>query len=497
MARSRNDEYKALGILAAGIIAIYLVYLALGALLPLVGTTAAYGVVVIAILAILFISGVGIKRVLSLKMGYGFYMLGGTYGIKTVDKLSKMKGGFWEEFAMWGLTLGVGVATYALVRGRIKKSTYLVGLVSLVLMQMFVIPYVGYGLQFVRLPGISVSQGPLALPNFSVILTNPLQMAQFSLTTIFGFAGSVVYAIAYNSGSILYSLAGFISNPTSAGAAASGINNQIPGVAPVIPGIDMPLLAGIAALAILLIVHEFSHGILARRAKVKIKQIGILLFGFIPIGGFVEPDEKAIVKLKPAPQTYIFAAGISANFLFMIIFFLLTIFFVAFVIPHAYSNGVVVTSVSKGYPAYGIIPIGAAVTSWNGNPITNISQLATASVADTPNSIVTVKTDRGTFKLKAVTSPTNSSRGLIGVSLGIKPVLDTLWGQIAYFLFSLFSLSMLLNFLVAVVNLLPIPGFDGWRIYRINIKSARFVNTFGALMILLIIVNIIPWLFYA
>ena len=55
---------------------------------------------------------------------------------------------------------------------------------------------------------------------------------------------------------------------------------------------------------------------------------------------------------------------------------------------------------------------------------------------------------------------------------------------------------MLLNFLVAVVNLLPIPGFDGWRLYKVNIKNERLVNTFAALIIILILINIIPWAFY-
>lgn len=472
--------------LALALVAVYAVYLS-----PQIGIALQAA----AVFVILLLSGVGMRKSMSFKGGYGLILLGGRAGIKTIEKLSRSKGGFWEQFAMWGLTMGLGIAAYPLVKGRIRKSTYLVGMASLVLAQLFVMPYVAYGLQFISLPGVSVSVSQFSLPDFSALL-NPFQMAQLAITTIFGFAGSAAFSIVYNSASILYSLAGYLANPTPAGAAASGITSQIPGVAPVIPGITMPLLAGILALAILLIVHEFSHGILAKRAKVRIKQIGILLFGFVPIGGFVEPDEKAIRKLKPEPQTHIFSAGIAANFLFMFIFFALTLFFVVVVAPSAYSYGVVVLSTTPGYPAHGVIPNGTAVTAWNGHNVSDIAQLEAAAASDRPNTTVAVQTSRGTYDIRAVASPSNASRGFIGVSLGYKPVLATPWAKLVYFLFTLFSLSMLLNFLVAVVNLLPIPGFDGWRIYGANIKSQRLVNTLGALIIILIVVNVIPWAFH-
>ena len=340
MAKKKYAEVKALAVLVLAIIAVYIVYLA---------SQIGVALQAVAVFVILLLSGIGIQRSMSFKGGYGLSLLGGKAGIKTITRLSKTKGNLWEQFAMWGLTMGLGIAAYPLVKGKIKKSTYAVGLVSLVLAEIFVVPYVAYGLQFIRLPGISVSATQFALPNLSALL-HPFQLVQLAITTIFGFAGSAMFSILYNSASILYSVAGFLSNPTPAGVAASGIANQIPGVAPVIPGITMPLLAGIISLAILLIVHEFSHGILAKRAKIRIKQIGLLLFGFIPIGGFVEPDEKAVVKASRETQTNIFSAGIAANFLFMIIFFALTILFVVVVAPRAYSYGVVVLSTSSGIP---------------------------------------------------------------------------------------------------------------------------------------------------
>ncbi len=487
MTRAQHAEIKSLAILILSIIAVYIAYLAsqIGIILQ-----------IIAAFVILLLCGIGIQRTMEFKGGYGLMLLGGSHGITTINKLAKNKSEFWEQFAMWGLTLGLGLATYPLLKGKIKKSTYLIGLISLVVAEVFVVPYVAYGLQFVKLPGISVSATQFSLPNLSVFL-QPFELAELIITVIFGFAGSAMFAIIYNSGSILYSVAGFLSNPTPAGAAASGIASQIPGVAPVIPGITMPLIAGIVSLAILLIVHEFSHGVLARRAKIRIKQIGILLFGFIPIGGFVEPDEKSLQKSKKEVQTNVFSAGIAANFLFMFIFFVLTLLFVIVIIPHAYSYGVVVLSTTPGYPAHGVIPNGTVITAWNGHQVSNITSLESAAASDVPNGIVTVTNNLNhTYSVMAVASPANASKGLIGVSLGYKPILDTPLAQLAYFLFTVVSLSMLLNFLVAVVNLLPIPGFDGWRIYKVNIKNERLVNTLGALIIILLVVNIIPWAFY-
>ena len=43
----------------------------------------------------------------------------------------------------------------------------------------------------------------------------------------------------------------------------------------------------------MIIIHEFSHGILARVENVKINSIGLLLFAIIP-GAFVEPDEEKL-----------------------------------------------------------------------------------------------------------------------------------------------------------------------------------------------------------
>ncbi len=468
-----------------GLAALYLIYNA-----PSLGVPLRLGMGIV----VLILSGLVIRPALGLKGGYGFSMGGSKRGIGIIDRLSKSKGRYWEVMALWGLTLGFGIFAWPLVKGRIGKRTYAFGIASLVLIYLFVLPYSAYGFSLVNIPQLSGAAGQA--PSASLLQMSPYRIAMLAITTVFGFSGLVFASIIYNSWNIIYSIAALLANPTAQGVVSSGITTQIPGVAPVIPGITIPLFAGIGALAILLIVHEFSHGVLARRAGLKIKSVGILLFGFLPLGGFVEPDEKALRRLKPDKQTGIFSAGIAANFVAMIVFFVLTLAFATYVVPHAYHYGIFVSSTQPGYPANGILHNGMRVLKWNGMNVTNVSTLASAAASDRPNSTVDLLTSAGAYAFRAVPDPNNSSRGLIGVGLSYMPIRKGLYAGSVYFLFNLFSLSLLLNFLVAVVNLLPVPGLDGWRVYMANVRNTAITRYLGALIIVMLIVNALPWIPY-
>lgn len=119
----------------------------------------------------------------------------------------------------------------------------------------------------------------------------------------------------------------------------------------VIPGLNpiIPIWYGIFALVIAIIIHEFSHGILARRVKIKIKSLGVLMC-IIPIGAFVEPDEKAMEKVSRADRSRIFASGLTTNIIFGLIF--AGIFCWGFMGSlEPVEDGVIVMSADEGYPA--------------------------------------------------------------------------------------------------------------------------------------------------
>ena len=112
-----------------------------------------------------------------------------------------------------------------------------------------------------------------------------------------------------------------------------------PAVSIVIPGVEMPgssiyipFLYGMIALATVLIVHEFSHGIQAVGEKIPIKSIGLLLFFILP-GAFVEPDEEELKKAKRSSRLRVYAAGSIANITLAVIALLL-VSLVSFGIPH-------------------------------------------------------------------------------------------------------------------------------------------------------------------
>lgn len=91
-----------------------------------------------------------------------------------------------------------------------------------------------------------------------------------------------------------------------------------------IPGINplIPIWYGILGLAIAIIIHEFSHGILARAADITVKSLG-LIFLVVPMGAFVEPDEDEMDKLTPIKRDRIYAVGPTANIILAIILVIL------------------------------------------------------------------------------------------------------------------------------------------------------------------------------
>src|SRR2546421_379119 len=88
----------------------------------------------------------------------------------------------------------------------------------------------------------------------------------------------------------------------------------LPGINPIIP-----LGYGILGLAVAIILHEFSHGILSRVANIKIRSLG-LIFLIFPIGAFVEPDEDELRALPRRERGRLYAVGPATNVLLSVLF---------------------------------------------------------------------------------------------------------------------------------------------------------------------------------
>jgi len=141
-----------------------------------------------------------------------------------------------------------------------------------------------------------------------------------------------------------------------------------------IPGINeyIPLWWGIIALAITLVVHEFSHAILCKVEGIKVKSMGLLV-ALLPIGGFAEPDEEQLLGKKPESdkeiqgsekemqtqdipkklatrreRVRVLTAGVMANFVTALIAFTLFFSLLGSISP---VGEVMITGVVPGSPA--------------------------------------------------------------------------------------------------------------------------------------------------
>ncbi len=258
-------------------------------------------------------------------------------------------------------------------------------------------------------------------------------------------------------------------------------------VSPVIPGfsvpgtaLKVPLIIGWIALFMVVVIHEFMHGVICRANDVPVKSSGIAIFG--PIGGaFVEPDEKALVKKDVTVQYAMYAAGPFSNIVTGMLFFVISAFLVIPLLMYmTIPAGVEVSSVTPNYPAANASVVeGTLVNSVNGVTITTYEEFSKQLDSVKPGDTVNLKTDKGDYSIKTMQNPTDaaSTKGFLGVNL--KPRRDPkvsgelfsgLLSSLTWFkelLYWLFLLSLGLG----LANLLPLGPVDGGRILQLSCRQ--------------------------
>jgi membrane-associated protease RseP (regulator of RpoE activity) len=257
-------------------------------------------------------------------------------------------------------------------------------------------------------------------------------------------------------------------------------------VAPAIPGVRIPgspiyipLITGWIALFIVVLVHEFSHGIVATANGLKIKSSGIVFFGPI-LGAFVEPNEKKLVKSHAVVQYSVFAAGPFSNILLSIAAFLLILFVMAPVINSITQPvGFSFEGVEKGLPASaaGVKP-NMVFVRVNGIAVENDSLFSEVMQNSLPNEQLLLETKDQRFTLTTTSRPDNTQKGYVGVS-GIKTeytAKDSL--KAIGFLYPVFSkltellwLILMLSSGIGIINLLPLGPIDGGRMLQTAMVS--------------------------
>ena len=292
-----------------------------------------------------------------------------------------------------------------------------------------------------------------------------------------------------------------------------------PTVAIILPGVDIPgspifipLGYGIIALAILMVVHEFGHGIISRVEGVKIKSIGVLMLAILP-GAFVEPDEEDVEKSSRISKLRIYAAGSTFNLgtaaITLALFFLISSFF----IPYAFhDDGLKISGVTPSSPADGILKEGMVIHSVNGYTLNNRTDYTTLLTNKTkPGDKLTYVTDQGTFTITSAGQPTNASMTYPGtrtdnnlvVNSGVAKVYGEAIPWTLYYLNTLFWWIFLLNFLVGTFNLLPMKPLDGGLMfeellrYKLPENKVSFIVTnvswvLIAILVVLVVYGTVP-----
>ncbi len=147
-----------------------------------------------------------------------------------------------------------------------------------------------------------------------------------------------------------------------------GVNDFLPLSAT--PGIVFGLLVG-------LVVHEGGHGLLCRVEDIDIKSMGVAMLAILPVGAFVEPDEKEQYEASRGGQTRMFAAGVTNNFAVTIVAFALL--FGPVVGSIGVAPGAAVGGVAPGSPAEDAeIAPNDRITAIDGTPVENNDDLETA-----------------------------------------------------------------------------------------------------------------------
>lgn len=243
-----------------------------------------------------------------------------------------------------------------------------------------------------------------------------------------------------------------------------------------VPIFYVPFWYWLIGLFVLVIVHEFAHGVIAERFKVKIKSSGFAFLGIIvPIlpAAFVEPDEKQLRKKPWWQQIAVFGAGSTSNMLFGILFFVIWIFAaIPFLSATTQVDQVSFSEVmDESTLAQYNISSGDLLAVENSTDIEGMfSRLGNLSVNETVQLTVNSSGDVRDINVTTFANSLDSTRGMVGLSgiaYGTSNTAGFEWlGEIPKHIEQVFFFLWFLNIQIGLINLLPIWIADGGQIAK-------------------------------
>ncbi|HSB46728.1 MAG TPA: site-2 protease family protein [Candidatus Bilamarchaeum sp.] len=426
------------------------------------------------VLEMLAVSQIFIKRY-KMPSELGLVLLKSKEGIAAIDRLARSDGAF-NFIADVGATISYGLLSVFLMRRNVSPLTFVIGLALLAFSVVFVAPVaLAFLLSVAGLGGVSGSTASAAAgTDIGIFIVAGALLLGGLFLFILG--GIVFYGMV-----ILKAIATTIFLGTNA------ISSTASGGDLLLPGVNLPFFEGIIALAIVMVVHEGSHAVLTRIAKIPLLSSGIVLFGVIPIGAFVEPDEKKLLRADAMKQTRVLVAGPTANLITAALGFIVLMAFF-------YSTADMRQGAMYILPApegeHSALPPGTILYGVNGESVESINFTELALPANTN---VSLDTNHG------VVARQTNGEGKIGIWMGVIGR-DSIYSRYTepalQFIYIIMGLVVSLNFVVGTVNILPVPLFDGYRILDVNVKNKMIVKAISYTALFFFVLNFLPRFFH-
>lgn len=292
-----------------------------------------------------------------------------------------------------------------------------------------------------------------------------------------------------------------------------------PTIAPVLPGVKIPgapvlsFFHWVISIFVVAVVHEFSHGVFARLYNLKVKSSGFAFLGPI-LAAFVEPDEKHLAKAKSKEQLAVFSAGPFSNFIFGFLFLLIFSFATGPLESNMIdADGIIVNQVMEGYPAEKAgIEAPFVIKSINSEEVLDYVNFSRVVSDIKPNEKIVLKTEEDNFEIVTVKNPDNESKGFIGISgfdqktkirgsFEKKYYGNSIYG-VLHWINLLVVWLFIINIGIGLFNLLPLGPVDGGRMFLVVVlsvfkdknKAQKVWNIVSMFCLLLIVINMLPWL---
>ena len=321
--------------------------------------------------------------------------------------------------------------------------------------------------------GLYLMLGPLPIPwfDYSVVLSQPL-----------------IYLLARNVYEVVVAGFGFEGIEEAARA------QRFAPVVPLLPLLTIPLellAAFIVAIALAVVVHELSHGVVARLFGLRVRSVGVFsILGFLN-GAFVEPDEEDFKNAPSSVRASIIAAGPLSNIVTALL--VMAAFYAFFHIDPAIF-GVRISGVVEGGPMHV-----AGIT--NGTVIYGVSGCGIETNVITASQLLSILY---TLKYSACKP---GDRVVFYTDEGIRVVVLGSDGEYPYFgivpvgnidtstISQIFIMIYIINIGLALVNILPIYPLDGGQLIASLISkwrhARRVVQTLTFATMFLLIVSLI------